>query len=186
VAERRTKTMRDMAISMGLLVVVVLVFVGIYGGFSFAPGGPTTDGAAPTADVVGGFQRADRNLDFKPSVPVANRIPADWHPNSFAVTDPNTLAPGDLPTVRGGWLTANGAFVTLVEAEGQVPAVLQAELGTAGSATGTVDAGGSTWTVVPGRRDETAWYREVSGGVVYLITGSAGPDAFRTLASALG
>ena len=117
VADRRNKTVRDMVISMVVLGVAALIFRGSYGGLSFAPGGPISDAAAPTADVVGGFERADRMVPFSPAVP--HGVPADWHPNSFAVTDPTTLRAGELPTVQGGWLTPDGRFVTLVAVAGQ-------------------------------------------------------------------
>ena len=43
VADRRPKTLRDMALSLGLLAVVALVLVGMYGSVSFSPG-RATDG----------------------------------------------------------------------------------------------------------------------------------------------
>jgi hypothetical protein len=182
VADRRNKTVRDMVISMVVLAVAALIFAWVYGGLSFAPGGPVSDAAAPTADVVGGFERADRLVPFAPVIP--HGIPADWHPNSFAVSDPATMQPGDLPTVQGGWLTPDGGFVTLVQSQGSLNQVLQAQVANADAATGTVQAGGATWTVGPGRRDEIVWYREANG-VVYLITGSADAAAFTTVAASI-
>jgi len=182
VADRRNKTVRDMVISMVVLAAAALIFAWLYGGTSFAPGGPVSDASAPTADVVGGFERADRMVPFSPVTP--RDIPADWHANSFAVTDPTTMQAGDLPTVQGGWLTPGGGFVTLVQSQGSLNQVLQAQVANADRATGTVRAGGATWSVGPGRRDETVWYRE-SNGVVYLITGSADAAAFTTVAESI-
>jgi hypothetical protein len=183
VADRRNKTVRDMVISMVVLGVAALIFGWLYGGASFSPGSATADGVAPTADVVGGFQRADRMVPFSPAVP--HDLPADWRANSFTVTDPNTLAADQLPTAQGGWLTTDGTFVTLVQAKGSLSQVLTAQLENAAPATSTVQAGGATWMVGPGRRDEVAWYREVGDGVVYLITGSADQAAFTAVAESI-
>lgn len=171
-----------MAISMSVLVAVVLGFVALYGGFSFAPGGSTNGATTPTADVLGGFERADRVVDFTPAVP--RGVPAEWHPNSFDVTDPDSLPAGALPTVRGGWITPDGRFVTLIESHGALSAVLGAELGAVPAPTARVQAGGADWSVTAGRRAEAAWYREVDG-VVYLITGDADPTAFQTVAGSI-
>lgn len=176
-----------MALSMGLIAVVVLVFVGIYGGFSFSPGRPTDDAPAPTADAVREFREAPRVLPFTPLVPEG--LPADWHANSAATTNPDTADTAIPLSVRGGWLTPSGRFVALVASNAPAPALLNAEFGQAVPDSGTVHAGGADWTVTTGVRNEAAWIRTVSSGsaeVVYLITGSADEDAFRTLAASIG
>jgi len=190
VADRRQKTLRDMALSLGLVAVVALILVGMYGGISFSPG-QATDGQTPTADVTGGFQRAEPLVGFTVVIPPG--LPTDWHPNSFSFTDPATgegpgATTGGPPAVRGGWLTPDGRYITLVESSGPVPKVLDAELGGEGTrtASGTEQVGGTEWTVTTGRRGEAAWFRTdgTDGGVTFLITGTATPDDFRTLAQA--
>jgi len=190
VADRRQKTLRDMALSLGLVAVVALILVGMYGGISFSPG-QATDGQTPTADVTGGFQRAEPLVGFTVVIPPG--LPADWHPNSFSFTDPATgegpgATTGGPPAVRGGWLTPDGRYITLVESSGPVPKVLDAELGGEGTrtASGTEQVGDAEWTVTTGRRGEAAWFRTdgTDGGVTFLITGTATPDDFRTLAQA--
>lgn len=169
-----------MTLSIGAIVVVVLLFVAINGGFSFSLGEPT-GGTAASADVQGGFGTASRQAGFAVVVPTG--LPANWHGNSFSITP----APGTdeaPPTVRGGWLTPGGAFITLIQSSGKPAAVLAAELGRTAASTGTVDAGGTTWSVRPGVRQETAWSR-TSGGVTLLITGNASPADFTTLARAV-
>lgn len=180
VAQRRNKTIRDMALSMGAIVIVVLAFVAINGGFSFSVG-KAVGGTAPTADVMGGFSTADRLVDFPVVVP--HGVPAGWHPNSFSTTP----APGTQqapPTARGGWLTPAGNFITLVESSGAAPAVLAAEGLPANGSTGTVVSAGVTWTVGAGVRQEVAWTRNADG-VTFLITGNATPADFATLAGAV-
>ncbi len=86
--------------------------------------------------------------------------------------------------MRGGWITPDSRFVTLIESHGDLPVVLDAELGAVPDPTGTVQAGGADWSVTTGRRTESAWYREVDG-VVYLITGDADPAAFQSVAASI-
>lgn len=180
VVNRRNKTIRDIALSMGLLVVVVLLFVGLYGGFSFSPGGPSDDGPTPTADAAGLFTRASRVVPFAPVFPQS--LPADWTVNSAAITEPDDVAAGTPLTVRSGWLVA-GRFIALVTSNAEPARLLSSEFGGSPSPTGTVDIDGAEWTTTTGLRGEPAWYRTF-GGITYLITGSADTTAFRTLAAA--
>jgi len=179
----RNKTVRDMVITTVVLIVAVLGFVAIYGDVAFAPGGSTDDAATPTADVIGGFERADRLVGFSPAVP--SELPAGYHPSSFAVTDPAKLAAGDLQTVQGGWLTPDGTFVTLIQSKGDLAQVLSAQFGEVGPPTGEIEAGGRTWFVTTGLRDEMAWYRDAGDGVVQVITGSADGSAFQAVAESI-
>ncbi len=166
---------------MGVIVVAVLILAIFNGGFSFSPGGPT-GGTAATADVQGGFETAGRIAGF--TVVVPKGLPADWHGSSFSVTKPPGT-PEAPPTARGGWLVPSGAYVTLIESAGDPATVLAAETGqTGGVTTGTVVAGGASWTVGPGVRDETAWWR-TRAGITLLITGSASTAEFTTLARSI-
>lgn len=167
-----------MALSVGLLAVITLVLVAMYGGVSFSPGGPS-EGQVVATDVTGGLQKAEPLVGFPVVIPTA--LPSGWTPNSFSFTEqPGTRT--QPPTVRAGWLTPEGRFITLVQSSGEVNALLPAELGDASAPRGTVRAGGQDWTVTTGRRSEQAWYR-TAGDVTYLITGSASEDDFRTLSA---
>ena len=181
VADRRSKTLRDMALSMGFIAVVALVLYGMYGMITFSPGA-ATDGQTPTADVTGGFERAEPLVGFTVLVPAD--LPETWTANSFSFTDKSAASTEKPAAVRGGWLTEQGKFITVVESNGAVTDVLNAELGAAGSAAGTERVGDADWTVTTGRRGEAAWFH-TADGVTYLITGSAPAEAFVTLAKAL-
>jgi hypothetical protein len=169
-----------MAISLGLLAVVTLVLVGMYGGISFSPGG-ATDGQAPTADVTGGLERAAPLVGFPVVIPAD--VPAGWNPNSFSFTE-QPGSPTQPPTVRAGWLTDKGRFITVVLSTGQTADVLATELGQVAPPTGTEQVNGVEWTVTTGRRNEVAWVRTVDD-VNFLITGSAAPEDFRALAESV-
>lgn len=168
-----------MTVALVVLAVSAFGLMFLYGQASFSPGAPG-EGQAPTADVTGGLNRAAPLVGFPVVIP--EDLPDEWHPNSFTFT----AAPGsdDQPAaVRAGWLTDQGRFITLVQSSGELPQVQSAELGLVGSATGVEDVDGQAWTVVPGRRDELAWVRP-AGDVTYLISGSATPEDFHTLAVA--
>lgn len=75
-----------------------------------------------------------------------------------------------------------------MEAAGDVPQVLANEFGEARQVSGTVDAGGATWSVTTGVRSEVVWIRTVqsaTGETTLLITGNAADEDFRTLAGAV-
>jgi len=181
VADRRNKTIRDMTLSMGVIVVAVLLLVGFDGGFSVSPGKPS-GGTAPRANVLGGFAGSNDQTGFTALRPVG--LPASWQGSSFSFT----AAPGTPqapPAVRGGWQTPSGSYLTLIESSGAFATVLKVELGqTYGSAGGSVTVGAATWAISPGVRTEVAWSRTVDG-LTLLITGSAPESEFKILAAAL-
>ena len=165
---------------MSLLAVVALVLLGMYGWVTVSPGGPS-EGQTPTADVSGGLLRAAPLVGFPVIIPAA--LPATWTPSSFSYTEASGATSAQPAAVRGGWLTEEGRFLTLVQSDGAVTDVLTAELGAAGSPAGSVLVEGNEWTVTAGRRDEQAWVRTV-GDVTFLITGTASEENFRFLAEA--
>lgn len=168
--------------AMGILVVVVLAFVWLYGGFTVSPGrADTSQAVAPTADVEGNFGKVDRTLDFTAIVPTG--VPAEWSPSAWSTTKPGN-AEGKPPTARGGWLTPDGRFITLIQSSGDVPALLSSEFGRSSVSADTVEAGGARWQVTTGVRDEVAWVRE-QGDLTLLITGTAPEADFQALAATL-
>lgn len=191
VADRRKMGTKDMVMTMAVVLVVVGL-IAVYGrNVSFAPGGPAAEGPVPTADVIGGFSHAKATMDFPITVP--DGVPEEWHPNSLSVSDPDVsndgiARVGTLKAVRGGWITPRDAYIQLVEADGDIPQVLANEFGHVRPISGTVDAGGATWSVTSGVRTEAVWIRTVqaaSGETTLLITGNASEEDFRALAQAL-
>lgn len=193
VADRRSLGAKDMVITM-CVVLVVVALIALYGNnVSFSPGAtvkPDTE-AIPTVDVEAGFGHAKSTFDFPITVPVG--LPEGWHPNSLSVSDPSAIragvtAVGTLKLVRGGWITPSGKYIQLVEAAADTQETLYNEFEEGRSITGEVSAGGSTWSVTSGLRDEVAWVRTTDapdGMTTFLITGNAAESDFKALAASL-
>lgn len=190
-ADRRKLGAKDMAVTMAVVLLVVGL-IALYGrNVSFAPGASAQVGEIPTADVITGFRHAAATLPFPVTVPAD--IPDTWHPNSFSVSDPaadnsGVTKVGDLPAVRGGWITGSGAYIEIVQAGGTTDQLVINEFGESRAVRGTIEAGGSPWTITTGVREEAAWVRTVDGpaGMTsYLITGDASDEDFRLLAEAV-
>lgn len=179
VVDRRNLTMRDMAVAIGVLVVSLVAVVGAMGLLSF--GNDTDSGEAPTADVIGGFDRAAAALKLPLAVP--HDLPASWHGNSFSQVEPFTSG-GTRTVVRGGWLTDTGAFITLIQSPETPADLVGNEIKQGTTSTATVEAGAAEWAIYPGQRTESAWVR-TRDGVSLLITGSATEADFQTLAAAI-
>jgi Protein of unknown function (DUF4245) len=171
--------LRDMALSMVVLAVIVLVLAAISRGCSFSPGGPSdTNVSLPPVDVTGELGAAAGQVGFPLRQPA---LPAGWRPNSASV---NAVGPnGHDHDVRIGWLTPSGGYVQLSQSDAAPGDLAAAIAGTGVTATGTVTVGPSTWTTYPGVRAETSWLRDL-GPVRLLVTGNGTPAEFRTLAEA--
>jgi hypothetical protein len=165
------------------VVALVVILIALYGSHLSLGGLTPKTGPIPTADVTGTFTNAKDVLTSFP-ITVPRDIPAEWHPNSASITNPEVDGLSAVPAVRGGWILPDGSFITLVESAGSVPQVLVAEVGAAGPDNGSVRAGGVSWTETTGVRAEVAWVR-ADARTTYLITGNAGPDAFATVAASI-
>lgn len=171
-----------------VVVLAVVALIAWYGSrVSFAPGAQPETGEIPTADVTRGFVNARATMDFAITVPQG--IPQSWHPNSFSVSDPDGHSEGltkvgNLPAVRGGWVTPDGAFVQLVEADGTPAQLLDNEFEDVIAPSGALTAGSATWQVTTGVRAEVAWVRQ-AGDTSLLITGNASHEDFVILAESV-
>lgn len=179
---KRTKSTRDMVLTM-LVTLVVVAGIAIYGfNVSFSPTGKPVVGEIPSADVMQGFDHAQRTMPFEVAVPRA--VPHDWQGMSFTMSTSMADGPGTIPTVRGGWATATGAYVTVIQAQSTTSALLRDELNAAGSQRGTVTVSDVEWTITDGVRNEVAWVKQIHD-VALLITGNATEEDFHTLANSL-
>lgn len=176
----------DMAVAMAAVLVVVLAIAWYSGTLSLGPPGGSDPEQTHTADIDAGFDHAASVVDFPLLIP--RDLPDGWHPSSFTFDNPaaaGSLADTGPAVVRGGWVTQDGDFITLIESDASIGQLLAVEIGAgAGIDRGTVVAGGATWSITDGRRAETVWIRSI-GATTVLITGDAPEDDFMTMARAI-
>ena len=161
--------MRDMATSMVVLLIPVVIVVGLFRFF----GGE---------DVV--------TTDTQPAFDAARAASA------FPVFEPKDLGDGwrSIRSVYGaeeggsalrvGYVTPAGGGVQLVESNQPVEAVIRHELGESVVPTGTVDVAGRTWQSYTVRNGERALLLLEPGRTI-VIVGSAGESELTELAAAL-
>jgi hypothetical protein len=181
---RGGRTLRDLGLSLAVLVGLVLVLTGLTRGCSFSPGGISVDPhAVPTVDQSAELRNAAAQVGFPVRDP---RLPAGWRANSADVSSV-TAAPGAARVVQVGWLSAAGRYLRFAQSSADPAELATFEagrpVGDAPPPAGTVLVDGQQWTNYPGARGEPAWLADL-GGVRLLITGSGSPDEFRTLAAA--
>ena len=174
-------SVRDMAGAVGVLVLLALVVAGLGRACTFAPGGPQVDqNATPTIDAPADLARYAKEVPFQVRVPA---VPSGWRANSSGVD--KVGGDSTARVVRVGYLTTEHRFVRLLQGDVPEEQMLRVQTGTrAVGAVGPVDVGGVRWVVYGGQgSDEPIWIAD-TGGMRYLITGSADEPDFRTLATA--
>jgi len=181
---RGSRTLRDLGLSLAVLVGLVLVLTALGRGCSFSPGGISIDPhAVPTVDQAAELRSAASRVGFPVREP---RLPEGWRANSADVAS-TVDAAGAPSAVRVGLLTAEGRYLRFSQSSASAADLARFEAGLPPGAQPpareTVDVAGLRWTTYPGLRTETAWVTDL-GGVRLLITGSGTPDEFRVLAAA--
>lgn len=179
-AAQRSRGSEISAMVRGTIVlgIVVLVVAGFLGTCSFAPGAPEVDRSAlPRVDVPARLNAAAAAVPFAVRAPT---LPPEWIAQSQDVVP---VGPEPAPrAVRVGWVTPEDRFARLVQTAADPAAAVVSERGDP-APRGTVSAGGRTWTVHVGVRDEAVWVTDLDG-VRLVVTGSAGPPELTTLAAA--
>lgn len=167
-AARMSRRPRDMILSVGLLLVVVLGLFGLY-------------------RCLGGD---DVRIDPKPAYAEARAAGA------FPVLEPTGLRKGWIPVsavyqpqdagavLRVGWRTPRNGSVQLVEGNLSPDVLLERELGGAVAQPGTVDVNGKAWQAYPGRKGERALVLLEPGRTI-MIVGRASDAELKELAAAL-
>lgn len=175
--------MRDMLLSMVVLAVGVLILAAISQGFSFSPGGPSTNTSnLQPVDVSGELQAAVGQAKFPLREP---RLPAGWRANSDSVDAIG--GNGTDQAVRIGWISPGGRYLQLSQSNATALDLVRSAAGLGTdvpvASTGTVTVNGTQWTVYPGIRSESSWVVDL-GPVRLFITGNGTTDEFHTLAVA--
>jgi hypothetical protein len=169
VAARLSRRPRDMAISIGVLLVAVFALFGLYrclGGDEVATvdPGPTyaearQAGAFPVAEPAG--------------------LGDEWRPVS-AVYVPQTA--GDV--LRVGWRTPEDGTLQLIESNLSPDALLPKELGADAQATGAAqDVNGKQWQVYEARKGERAYVLQEPGRTVIVVGKAADAELRQFVAS---
>lgn len=168
VVERLTRRPRDMIISVGVLLLVVFAFLGLY-------------------RVLGG----DR-VDFDPAPAYADAKAA----GDFQALQPQGLGDGwtvvsaayqpqDAGGVlRVGYQTPSDGAVQLIQGSLNVDVMLDKELGSGADEQGDIDINGKRWKIYSAREGETA-YVLLEPGRTIIVIGDAKDEELRALAGSL-
>jgi hypothetical protein len=162
--QRSGRTMRDMAISIAVLLVPLAIVVAIFR----AQGGED----ATVVDPGPAVEQAQAAKAFPVTVP---KLDGDWRTVS-AVYRPGTGG----ATLRLGYLTPDGGALQVIESSEATDVLLIRELGDQTRPTGVTGA----WNTYDVRNGEAAWVRKEQGRTVIII-GRADRSEFDVLAAAL-
>jgi hypothetical protein len=168
-ARRGRFSVRDIALSFGVLIVPILVVVI---GFNLLGAQPVT-----RVDATEAYSSADAAGQF--TVLRAEGLGKDWY-----ITAADTRRTGRDLTLRVGLVAPSGGFARFAESGGPVEQVLAGELGGTPRSTGAEEIDGQPWLRYPGRGAEKALV-SVRTNVVVVVTGTADVAELRELAAAL-
>jgi hypothetical protein len=168
IAARLGRRPRDMILSIGLLLVVVLGLFGLYRCLGDDSGRVDPKPAFAEARAAGAFPVLE---------PAGLR--KGWNPVS-AVYQPQDVG----AVLRVGWRTPKDGSVQLIEGNLSPDVLLERELGAAVAQPGTVDVNGKSWQLYPGRKGERALVLLEPGRTI-MIVGRASDAELKELAAAL-
>jgi hypothetical protein len=181
---------RDMFWSMAPLVLACVVLAGMLGMCSFQASGPG-QGPPPSFDAAAALQADADTLKIPIRLP---QLPDGWQSNSGSRkgidggrTDPVSGQQARAVSSTVGYLAPSGMYLSLTQSnadEDKLVASIHADM----YPTGTADVAGVQWVVYEGADDaEPVWTTRLNGPTgpaQAAITGAAGTDEYRTLASA--
>jgi hypothetical protein len=161
--------MRDMAISLGVLVVPLVLLMAFC---------RPTAGDTPTVDPARTYQAAKASAKFPVRVP--EELPSSWRATNSAL---RTGEAGTL-TVRVTYLTPATKSMQLVQSDQAAEKLIVDELG-AGRIEGAVTVGSARWQRYGGSRSGETALVLLEPKVTVVIVGDAGLEELRTLAGSL-
>jgi hypothetical protein len=168
---RAGRSPRDMALSMGVLLVPILVLLGVYN-FLY-------NGDHPRAiDPSGTIASARHSAAFPVLAPEA--LPSGWTVVSSVY---QKLADGS--TLRLGYVTPGRAGLQVIESDRPVNTLLPAELGGNAQPGDLVEVGDGRWRDYPEARDGSRALVLAENGRTVIVIGNGSADDLRILASSL-
>jgi hypothetical protein len=185
---------RDMFWSIAPLVLACIVLAGLLGMCSFQASGPGK-GPVPSFDAPAALQADADALRIPIRLP---QLPDGWQSNSGSRkgieagrTDPASGQPARAVSSTVGYLTPSGMYLSLTQSnadEDKLVGSINPDL----APTGVTDVDGVRWVVYEGGDDdgkpaEPVWTTRLNGptGPAQIaLTGAAGTDEYRTLATA--
>ncbi|MEO3757774.1 DUF4245 domain-containing protein [Mycobacterium sp. B14F4] len=185
---------RDMFWSMAPLVLACIVLAGLLGMCSFQATGPG-EGPPPDYDAPAALQADADALKIPIRVP---KLPDGWRSNSGSRkgidggrTDPASGQAQRAVSSTVGYLTPGGMYLGLTQSNADEDKLV-GSLNPDVVPTGVQDIGGVRWVVYEGGDDEgrpaePVWTTRLAGptGPAQIaLTGAAGTDEYRTLATA--
>ena len=168
---RGRETARDMVLSLGLVLVVIVVAVTVRQHRSVDP--------VRVVDYTSDVDLARSKATYPVLAPAG--LPARWRPTSSRATLP--------PTRKGpvalhiGFVTPKDEYAALEESDTDTAAFVADQTG-ATDPIGTVDVAGQPWQQYRNRRGELSLTRQV-GPAVVVVTGSAALPELQELAASL-
>lgn len=172
---------RDLLLTIGALVIVVLAIAGLAGQCDFSPDGPTIDPqTTPSVSVPQELRINARSVEF----PLRAADPGpDWRATSTKLAPVGTT-PDAAQVLRINWISPDDNYLQLSQSDAVEEALVESETGKLEAPRGAVDVAGETWVDYPGRRSERAWVADL-GDVRILITGSGTEAEFAAMATAV-
>jgi len=163
---KRTRRPRDLALSLGVLLVPILVIL-LVGRFFY---GDSTTATADPSVALSGAARASMSPLPQGTVPDGWKLVSALYRNGV---------------LRLGYVTEHDKGVQLVQGKGGGTALVRAELTGSARQEGTVDVGGVSWQRWSGRPGESALVRPGDATTV-IVVGPVGEDDLVKLITAAG
>jgi hypothetical protein len=168
---RAGRSPRDMAMSMGVLLIPILLLLGVYN-FLY-------NGDHPRAiDPSGTIDSARHSASYQVLVPAG--LPSGW---TVVSSGYQKLADGS--TLRFGYVTPGRAGLQLIESDRPVNTLLPAELGSNAEPGDLVQIGDRRWREYPVARDGGRALVLAEDGRTVIVIGSGSASDLRELAISL-
>lgn len=177
---------RDLIISLGILVVVMVFSVAFTGMCSFNPGPADKEGPVQEVDIETILKTDAQGLSVPVRLPA---LPDGWEPNSG-----RRVSVDDVPSSMAGWVIGEKDYISLTQTSAELEAAvddmdekddgIREETGEHVTPASSSSTGREvTWQIWTGDDARPLWAADI-GDARLLLSGTAGEDQFATLADA--